>query len=114
MSTISSGCKNPCGESAARQEASPRGLKVEHPVAATRSGHAIGEETGRWVAKLEEWMSERLTAAGLVPSRASSTLQAFIAEYLAMRVFPEDDAYQGNPVPTVIIVAQHAKTANRS
>jgi len=53
-------------------------IKVEHLVAASLSGHALDDETARWVADLEEVLAGKLVAVGLIPKSESTTLQAFL------------------------------------
>jgi integrase len=57
-------------------------LKVENLVAASITGHAVDDETARWVAKLDDVMRDRLAAVGLVPKREAATLGAFIDAYI--------------------------------
>ncbi len=64
-------------------------LRVELLVAAKLAGHAVDDETARWVAGLDEAMTEKLAAVGLVPKRepaAEATVAGFIAEYMSRRV----------------------------
>ena len=64
-------------------------LRVELLVAAKLAGHAIDDETARWLAGLEETIIDKLAAVGLVPKRESAsvtTLADFLAEYVSRRV----------------------------
>ena len=60
-------------------------LRVEALVASAITGHAIDDETARWVAGLDDGLSERLAAVGLIRARARSTLGAFVDSYIASR-----------------------------
>lgn len=53
-------------------------IRVEHLVAAQVSGHPADEETARWVASLDQGLHDKLTAAGLVRQRESTTLGLFL------------------------------------
>jgi len=65
---------------------------VEHLVAAALTGHAVPDETSRWVAALSDMLRKRLAAVGLAdgpgpgPEQAAPlTLKPFLDGYLAMR-----------------------------
>lgn len=60
-------------------------VKVEHLVAASITGHALDDETARWVAELDATLSDKLAAVGLIPKRESATLKAFLDGYIAGR-----------------------------
>ena len=60
-------------------------VKVEHLVAASITGHALDDETARWVAGLDSTLADRLAAVGLIPKRAAATLASFIDGYIASR-----------------------------
>ena len=60
-------------------------LRVEALVASVITGHAIDDETARWVAGLDEAMAQRLAAVGLIRPKARSSLGAFIDGYIASR-----------------------------
>jgi integrase len=57
-------------------------LKVENLVVASITGHAVDDETARWVARLNESFYEKLAAVGLVPRRESATLGPYIDAYI--------------------------------
>jgi len=61
-------------------------IKIEHLVAATVTGHALDDETGRWVARLEDGLADKLAAVGLIPKRQSSFLGDFLDSYIASRI----------------------------
>jgi integrase len=60
-------------------------VRVEHLVAARITGHALDDETARWVANLDDVLRDKLSAVGLVPKREAITLAAFIDGYIASR-----------------------------
>lgn len=60
-------------------------VRVEQLVTASITGHSTDDETARWVAGLDAVMTDKLSAVGLIPKRASSTLAAFIDAYIAGR-----------------------------
>jgi integrase len=57
-------------------------VRVENLVVASITGHAVDDETARWVARLNESFYEKLAAVGLVPRRESATLRPFIDAYI--------------------------------
>ena len=64
-------------------------LRVELLVAAKLTGHAIDDETARWLVGLEKTMIDKLAAVGLVPERESSsvtTVASFLTDYVSRRV----------------------------
>ena len=64
-------------------------LRVELIVAAKLAGHAIDDDTSRWIGTLDQVMSDKLSAVGLIPSREAKaliTLDGFLTEYLARRI----------------------------
>lgn len=62
-------------------------LRVEMLVSAKLSGHAVDDETARWVANLPAPLTEKLAKVGLVPERAlKPTLAQFLSEYVARRI----------------------------
>lgn len=64
-------------------------LRVELIVSATIAGHAIDDETARWLAGLSDTMTAKLAAVGLVPKREAqpvATLGAFLTDYVARRI----------------------------
>ena len=63
-------------------------LRVELLVAAKLAGHAIDDETARWLAGLDATMTDKLAAVGLVPKRepaSITTIAGFLAEYVSRR-----------------------------
>ena len=63
-------------------------LRVELLVAAKLAGHAVDDETARWLAGLDETMTDKLAAVGLVPKRepaSITTIAGFLTEYVSRR-----------------------------
>ncbi len=60
-------------------------LRVENLASAAISGHAVDDETARWVADLDEVMVDKLAAVGLVARRQRARLEAFLDAYIATR-----------------------------
>lgn len=60
-------------------------IKVESLAAALLSGHAIDDETARWVANLDKTMADKLSAVGLIPERETASLDAFLSTYIQSR-----------------------------
>ncbi len=60
-------------------------IKVEHLVSASISGHALDDETARWVASLDAKLRDKLAAVGLIAPLEKATLQAFLDGYIAKR-----------------------------
>jgi len=61
-------------------------MKIEQLVASNLTGHAMDDETARWVASLDDVLRDRLAAVGLVHKRESATLGAFLDGYIESRV----------------------------
>ncbi|MBI5289569.1 MAG: tyrosine-type recombinase/integrase, partial [Chloroflexi bacterium] len=59
--------------------------KVENLVAASITGHALDDETARWVAALDTVMGDKLADVGLIPKREAATLAAFLDAVIASR-----------------------------
>ncbi len=64
--------------------------RVESLLSAAAAGYSIDDETGRWLAGLDEGMAGRLAAAGLIPRRTSRRLEAvalgdFLDQYIGGR-----------------------------
>ena len=60
-------------------------VRVEHLVAAAITGHALDDETARWVADVDDSLRDKLARVDLVPKRDATTLAAFIDNYIAAR-----------------------------
>src|SRR5262245_54428554 len=60
-------------------------LKVEAILAAKLAGMPLDAETARWVSSIGDELADRLAAVGLIPPRRRSTLEAFLADYIAAR-----------------------------
>ncbi len=60
-------------------------LRVEHLAAASITGHAVDDETARWVANLDDTLRDKLAAAGLVSRRHAAALGAFLDGYIDSR-----------------------------
>ena len=60
-------------------------VHVEQLVAAIITGHAVEDETARWVAQRDQRMADKLARVGLIPKRKVATLEAFIDAYVADR-----------------------------
>ena len=58
---------------------------VEHLAAAKITGHAIPDETARWMASLDGVLADRLAQASLIPRRESVTPEAFLDAYIGER-----------------------------
>ena len=63
-------------------------IRVQSLVTANRAGHAIDDETSRWLTGLDNRMIDKLAAVGLVPRRESeaSALGSFLKEYVSKRI----------------------------
>lgn len=59
--------------------------KVESLVSAQLSGHAVDDETARWLASANPIMLDKLAAVGLIPPKEQSTLGSFLDAYIATR-----------------------------
>jgi integrase len=59
--------------------------RVEQLTAATISGHAVDDETARWLSRLEDTMLDKLTAVGLIDKRNSAKLGAYVDGYIESR-----------------------------
>jgi len=62
-------------------------VRIEHLVAAKLSGCSWDSETGQFIAKLSDDLSEKLAAVGLVPHRNRSSLGDFVKAYIDARAF---------------------------
>lgn len=60
-------------------------IRVEHLNAAKIHGHAIDDETSRWVGNLDDKLADKLSAVDLIPKRERATLAAFVDGYIASR-----------------------------
>lgn len=72
------------GKMTIRQAEQLRG-HVEKLLVSLISQHSVEPETARWVKNLDEVLRARLAKAGLVATRGSSSLEAFIDEYISSR-----------------------------
>ncbi|HEX4130875.1 MAG TPA: tyrosine-type recombinase/integrase [Pirellulales bacterium] len=64
-------------------------IRVEHILAAKFAGHALDDETARWLSTLSATLMDKLAAAGLVPKRVSqaqATLVAYLQDYVSRRI----------------------------
>jgi integrase len=59
--------------------------KVEELISASISGHAVDDETARWLAKLDSVMSDKLANVGLMARKESFTLENLVDQYFKMR-----------------------------
>ncbi len=57
--------------------------RVESLIAARISGHAVDDETARWIAKLDQPLADKLAKAQLISSRTQATLGGFISSYIS-------------------------------
>lgn len=60
-------------------------VHVEALAAASITGHAVADETNRWVARLDTKMAGKLAAVGLIPKRDAATLGAFLQALIEAR-----------------------------
>ena len=60
-------------------------LRIEHLVTATITGHIVDDETARWVAGLDDSLSDKLARVGLVAGRDAASLRAFLDAYIRAR-----------------------------
>ena len=60
-------------------------VHVEQLVAALITGHAVADETARWVAQVDQRLAGTLNRVGLVPKQAVATVGAFIDAYIIDR-----------------------------
>jgi integrase len=61
-------------------------VRIEALVTSQITGHAVDDETARWVADRDQTMIDKLAAAGLVSKRVSATLGAFLDNFVAGRI----------------------------
>lgn len=66
-------------------------LKVETLVTSTIIGHAIDDETARWIASLDVTMADKLCRVGLLPKREYATIENFITGYIDSRTDVEPE-----------------------
>ena len=69
-----------------QRSAEPVKVKVEQLVTAKITGHAVDDETARWVAGLEPALEEKLVKVGLVPKRQHAELGSVLASYIEGRI----------------------------
>lgn len=60
-------------------------VKIEALAAASITGHALDDETARWLAERDTVMIDKLAAVGLVPRRRVATVGPFLQGWLAAR-----------------------------
>ncbi len=60
-------------------------VRIENLVSAAITGHALDDETSRWVAGIDEFMANKLVAAKLIPKRESLRLKPFLDAYIKTR-----------------------------
>ncbi len=60
-------------------------LRVEKLLSAKISGHAVDNETAKWLSSLEPALRSKLAAAGLVAAGEGTTLKSLIDKYFAKR-----------------------------
>ena len=60
-------------------------VRVENLIMAAITGHALDDETARWVTGLDEFMVDKLAAVGLIPRREGVRLEAFLDKYIKTR-----------------------------
>ncbi len=60
-------------------------IHVERLIAAIVTGYPVEDETSRWLASLDETLSERLAGVGLIPKRDSTRLGEFLESFVAAR-----------------------------
>jgi len=66
-------------------------IRVEQLNAAAIAGHAIDDETARWVAGLDSKLADMLAAVGLIPKRGRATLGALLDRYFDVRADVKPD-----------------------
>ena len=57
-------------------------LRVEHLVTAKITGHAVNDETARWVADLKMKMADKLARVDLIPKKEVAVLGPFVSSYI--------------------------------
>jgi len=72
------------GKSSIRQAESVK-VHVERLVTASISGHAVDDETTRWLVDRDDALKDKLSRVGLIQGQAVSTLEAFLDEYVVSR-----------------------------
>ena len=60
-------------------------IKVEQLNAASITGHAVDEETARWLADLDGVLADKLASVGLIAPRDAAKLGSFLTNYLGTR-----------------------------
>lgn len=60
-------------------------IRIEHLNAASIHGHAIDDETARWLVGLDDSLADKLASVGLIPRRERATLAAFLDAYIESR-----------------------------
>ena len=60
-------------------------LRVELLSAAIQAGHAVDDETARWLATIDDRLNAKLAAVGLAAIRQTATMAAFLDSYITSR-----------------------------
>ena len=72
------------GKMSRRQSESVK-VRVERLVAAHLTGHAVDDETARWISDLDRQMAEKLARVGLIPEVEKMCLGPFLDRYFSSR-----------------------------
>ncbi|MBQ12770.1 MAG: hypothetical protein CMJ45_14625 [Planctomyces sp.] len=72
------------GKVSRRQSESVK-VRVERLVAAHLTGHAVDDETARWISDLDRQMAEKLARVGLIPEVEKMCLGPFLDRYFSSR-----------------------------
>ncbi len=56
--------------------------RVEYLHAAVMAGHAVDDDTAKWLRTIDDRLSEKLARVGLIPSRQTAALGRFISDYI--------------------------------
>jgi hypothetical protein len=60
-------------------------IRIETIQAAKITGHPLDSETAQWLAGLDPELAEKLANVGLIPQASSSSLGAFLDDYIGER-----------------------------
>jgi integrase len=69
-----------------KRDAETAKMHIERLVSASITGHSVDNVTADWLTTIGDDLSDKLANAGLIPRRATMSLGAFIADYIASRV----------------------------